>query len=351
MGQISGAGSGIVKGGTGSLLMAANNSYTGTTTVNAGEVILEDADISESAVTLEGGALVGVGTCGAVTANGGTISPGSSPGKISVVGNLSLGAGSTLEVEIDGRTLGTEYDQLDVSGGVDIGGATLDLAFGFTPEAGDEFVIISNDGTDAVTGAFDGLPQGSSVEAGGVPAVIDYTGGDGNDVTIAVVTLNIDDIEVTQSIPLVDQTATFTVALSVPTMEEVSVDYATVDGTATSPLDYTSQSGTLDFGVLEVSKTIDVEVKGDVVIESAKTFSIELSNPLNALTGNDEGVCTINSMDPADGGCGCVIGGDSRWESITPFGVVMTLVSIALLLSLRRRYASRQQDIARRSSL
>ena len=45
--------------------------------------------------------------------------------------------------------------------------------------------MIENDGTDAVVGAFDGLPEGSLVSINGLSFVISYTGGsDGNDVVL-----------------------------------------------------------------------------------------------------------------------------------------------------------------------
>jgi hypothetical protein len=47
--------------------------------------------------------------------------------------------------------------------------------------------LIDNDGTDAVSGTFAGLPQNAVVTAGGARYRISYTGGTGNDVTLTVV--------------------------------------------------------------------------------------------------------------------------------------------------------------------
>ena len=45
-------------------------------------------------------------------------------------------------------------------------------------------VLIANDGTDPVTGTFDGLGEGDAVSFGGFTGTITYTGGDGNDVSL-----------------------------------------------------------------------------------------------------------------------------------------------------------------------
>src|SRR3546814_16629236 len=60
---------------------------------------------------------------GAVSvASGGSLAPGNSPGRLST-GDLTLAAGSTLTVEIDGTAAGTEYDQIAVTGSVAVTGA------------------------------------------------------------------------------------------------------------------------------------------------------------------------------------------------------------------------------------
>ena len=53
-----------------------------------------------------------------------------------------------------------------------------------TPAIGDTFTIINNDGSDAVTGTFDGLAQGATITDGNVTFTISYTGGNGNDVVL-----------------------------------------------------------------------------------------------------------------------------------------------------------------------
>ncbi len=73
--------------------------------------------------------------------------------------------------------------------------------------------------------------------------------------------------------------ATFTVTLTGDVQGGFTVDYATADGSAGEPGDYTSTFGTLTFvGTNGESFDIDVPIIDDVIIEAAEVFSIGLSN-------------------------------------------------------------------------
>ncbi len=78
------------------------------------------------------------------------------------------------------------------------------------------------------------------------------------------------------------QTMTFTVTLSdaVEASNPITVDYTTVDNTATTgDLDYVLKTGTLSFSGLEgETKTITVTVNGDNKVELNETYSVLLSN-------------------------------------------------------------------------
>ena len=93
-------------------------------------------------------------------------------------------------------TAGVDYDQLSVNGGVDLNadsgaGGILDPICRFVPNPGDSFLVLDNDGTDAIEGEFAGLPEGAIFDAVCdteiVPFQITYIGGDGNDVVLTVV--------------------------------------------------------------------------------------------------------------------------------------------------------------------
>ncbi len=191
VGGTGGAGS-VVMNGPGTLILAGGNSYTGTTTVSQGTLKVDGSN-ANSAVTVEDGAtLGGSGTVGALTVEaGGTLAPGNSPGILNT-GNVALTAGVTFEVEIAGTALGAGgYDQLNVTGTVSLGGATLDVsllnAF-VTPDAA-SFIIIANDGTDAVSGTFAGLAEGATFATASQYFAISYAGGTGNDVVLTRVNM------------------------------------------------------------------------------------------------------------------------------------------------------------------
>jgi hypothetical protein len=64
---------------------------------------------------------------------------------------------------------------------VTLGGATLNLILGYPPNLGDSYMLISNDGADAVIGQF---TQGITITVGSHTYQINYGGGDGNDVVL-----------------------------------------------------------------------------------------------------------------------------------------------------------------------
>jgi autotransporter-associated beta strand protein len=179
----------LIKTGTGTLELDNNNTYSGGTSVNAGKLLVDGSIVGTTTVN-SGGTLGGNGTTSDVTVNsGGTLSPGASAGALST-GTVTLAAGAHFAVELDGTS---NYDQLFVGGAVNLGGSTLDLSLGsFEPSVGNSFLIIDNDGTsDAVTGIFAGHVDDSTFQFGDFAFLIDYNGGDGNDVVLTAVPPNV----------------------------------------------------------------------------------------------------------------------------------------------------------------
>jgi hypothetical protein len=92
--------------------------------------------------------------------------------------------------------------------------------------------------------------------------------------------------------------AAFTVTLSGPSLDTVTVNYATADGTATTAdNDYRATTGTLTFSPGQTSKTITVAVKGDKVKEPDETFFVNLSGATNATISKAQGIGTILNDD------------------------------------------------------
>lgn len=91
---------------------------------------------------------------------------------------------------------------------------------------------------------------------------------------------------------------TFTVSLSNPSYQQISVDYATADGTATvANNDYQATAGTAVFLPNDTSENVAVPVIGDIFIEPDETFFVNLSNPTNATIVDPQGLGSILNDD------------------------------------------------------
>ena len=91
--------------------------------------------------------------------------------------------------------------------------------------------------------------------------------------------------------------AVFTVTLSAPSSNTVTVNFATAPGSAVAPADYTSTSGTLTFNPGETALQIIVQVQGDTIGEANETFSVNLSGATNATIADNSGLGTITDND------------------------------------------------------
>ncbi len=91
--------------------------------------------------------------------------------------------------------------------------------------------------------------------------------------------------------------ATFTVTLSGASGSTVTVDYATANGSALAGSDYTSTSGTLSFDPGDLTRTVDVAVLSDALVEGAETFTLTLSSPTNATIATGAGMATATIGD------------------------------------------------------
>jgi hypothetical protein len=92
--------------------------------------------------------------------------------------------------------------------------------------------------------------------------------------------------------------ATFTVSLSPADSNPVTVDYETVNGTAVANSDYTAASGTLTFDPGETSQPVQITIHGDQIDEGeSETFTVQLSNAVNANLVDDEAAGTITDDD------------------------------------------------------
>jgi len=178
-GLVSGAGY-LWKVGSGTWTLTANNAYLGPTLIETGTLLVNGSQPASDVEIGSAGILGGIGTVGLITSTGGVLSPGVSPGTLTS-SNLLFDSSSDFLVEL------TEAgaDQLRVSGKVSLGNASLVVsAPGLLPDEGQQFIIINNDLTDAITGTFAGFAEGALVSAGARQFRITYQGGTGNDVAL-----------------------------------------------------------------------------------------------------------------------------------------------------------------------
>lgn len=109
-----------------------------------------------------------------------------------VTNNISgtLIHGGPLKLVINGTFPDTEYTRLSVNGNVNLNSVDLVLSGLHIPQSGQSFVIVNNEGTNAIIGQFNNLPEGAIITNfinSSFDAEISYVGGDGNDVEITLV--------------------------------------------------------------------------------------------------------------------------------------------------------------------
>lgn len=186
----------------------ASINVTNPSAVNIAEIILQGGEFIVDSYTVASGLnFTGSGTIEANLINSGTVSPGSSPGTITVTGDYTQQSDGTLAIELGGTTPDTEHDQLAVSGAVTLGGAlNVTLINEFSPELGDSFTIMTY---GSVSGSFasaslptlaPGLKWGVSMgestmrlvvlaDGGSISGEVTYTGNHGTEpITIGLFT-------------------------------------------------------------------------------------------------------------------------------------------------------------------
>jgi hypothetical protein len=91
-----------------------------------------------------------------------------------------------LNIHLNGTNVG-EYGRLVASGDVNLYSGRLLPSDGFNPQAGQVFTILEKTSPGPISRAIFG-PEGTITTLNGMPFRVSYLGGDGNDVTLTVVT-------------------------------------------------------------------------------------------------------------------------------------------------------------------
>ena len=90
----------------------------------------------------------------------------------------------------------------------------------------------------------------------------------------------------------------FAVTLSGPSGQTITVDYFTVDGTATNNLDFASTNGTVTFAPGTTNAVIVVYAIEDILDEPNRSFTVLLTNVVNAIISDGSGAGTVLDDDP-----------------------------------------------------
>jgi large repetitive protein len=107
------------------------------------------------------------------------------------------------------------------------------------------------------------------------------------------ITLAVNDVRVKEK----NTNAVFTVRLSANSEETITVNYATADGSAKTPADYTAQSGTLTFEPGQTTQQIAIPIRSDRRNEANEKFFVNLSSATNATIFDAQGRASIVDND------------------------------------------------------
>ncbi|NEP58091.1 MAG: DUF4347 domain-containing protein, partial [Symploca sp. SIO2G7] len=162
---------------------------------------------------------------------------------------------------------------LTIAAGDTTGSITVNIADDTLDELDETFTVDLTNATNATIGV-----------AQGTGTITD------NDLAPA---LSIDDITVNEATGI----ATFTVSLDQASAQDVTVDFTTNAGTAITPDDFTDTPGTLTIAAGQTSATISVPIANDLLNEGDETFTVNLTNPVNATISDPQGVATITDDD------------------------------------------------------
>ncbi|UJH68129.1 Calx-beta domain-containing protein [Allomuricauda sp. SCSIO 65647] len=246
---------------------------------NSGEITILDND---------GGGSNGIAfDATSVTVNEGD---GTATFTVRLTGNVQ--GGFTVDYATNDGSAGEPGDYTDVSG-------TLNFT-GNDGESYDITVPIIDDSLIEPTEDFTVLLDNLSTTLIGINGdtatgnILDNDGGGSNGIAFDATSVTVNEG---------DGTATFTVRLTGNVQGGFTVDYATNDGSAGEPGDYTDVSGTLNFtGNDGESYDITVPIIDDSLIEPTEDFTVLLDNLSTTLIGINGDTATGNILDNDGGG-------------------------------------------------
>ncbi|MBA3684280.1 MAG: autotransporter-associated beta strand repeat-containing protein [Planctomycetes bacterium] len=304
----------------------AGSRFDGGIHVNDG-VLRLDAIVPDLTILVLGGTFAGTGHVDRLIAWAGTVDPG----PIGAIGTLHcaqfslVGDDPRLRVDLGATT----SDRIIVDapgsadGAVDLGASLIPIAHGTLAPAG--YLIIDNDGSDAVNGIFPGWS-----------AAMSTTAGDGNDVRIIpVATARFTTAAATTA---EGATATMTVALNRAITAEASVSWLPIGISATAGADFPATGGSLSFTAGgSLTQNVSLTITDDAMPEPAETLTVDLDTTSDglAIAAPSRVLVTIPASDGGTGGgggSGSGSGGGGGGGCGAGSAIAMMLVASVLLV-------------------
>lgn len=141
----------LVKEGTGTLILSGTNTYTGATMVAAGALEVDGSITTSNLATVNGGTLSGIGAVTTTQVNSGILAPGNAAnptGTLTISGSLTFQSAALYMASVSSSTASKAI----VSGTATLGGASVKIASGSTPQIGVTYTILTS--TTGVSGTF-----------------------------------------------------------------------------------------------------------------------------------------------------------------------------------------------------
>ncbi|MBP2230998.1 autotransporter-associated beta strand protein [Azospirillum agricola] len=319
------SGNNLTKTGSGTLTLSNANTYTGSTTVSAGTLLLTGS-LGNGAVSVASGAtLGGTGTIGGnvTVASGATLAPGVA-GSSNGIGTLSVGGNLTmngiLAIELAGAS---SYDKVSVSGTVTINGSSsgttgnnfisVTRVNGYAA-TNTTYAVINNTGSSPISTTFPSLAEGGTLTTNGDLYTVSYAAGTGSDdlVLTAVVNPTVTSVSATtadgtyKAGDTVTITVTFNRAVTVTGSPTLSLGtgrtatYTGGSGGTTLSFTYTVQAGDSSAD-LDYASTTALSLNGGSIVDGttsmAATLTLAAPGAANSLGANK--AIVIDTTTPA----------------------------------------------------
>ncbi|MBE9160631.1 putative Ig domain-containing protein [Nodosilinea sp. LEGE 06152] len=313
--------SGTVKIQQGALTFTSGYTQTAGSTILSGGLLTANA-----AIALQGGSLLGFGNITGNVSNASQIDPGLGTGILNIDGDYTQAGTGILNFDLGGRTAGTAFDLLSITGTATLDGTLkINLINGFTPTIGDTFQVLK---AGTLSGSFTNI-QGLNLGNG---VILAPTIANNSLILTATQDANYKPGTLSFSAPTfsVNEDGTTVAAVTVfrtgGSDGVVSASIVLSNGTATSPADYDSTPVVVSFAPGETNKTVTIPIVNDTFYESDETISLTLTNPTGGATLGTQKTAVLTIID--DDKSAGILAFSNATFSVNEDGIPITTITI-----------------------